>query len=158
MASVRKPRPDLSARNQMSAKHGMLETPTYRSWKSMNARCNCQSNKDFHKYGGRGISVCDRWKDFKSFYEDMGDRPDGMTIDRIDVNGNYEPSNCRWASPKTQGRNTRSNVIIEFNGKAQCIADWAEEVGIERKTLEYRMRSGWEASRALTTPSLIKRK
>lgn len=151
-------RPDLAERNRQRAKHGMTGTFTFKTWDSMRQRCRNPDNKDFANYGGRGISVCDRWNEFQTFLADMGERPSGMTLDRIDVNGNYEPSNCRWATPKAQSRNKRNNVVVEFDGQQMTVAEWAEKTGIERKTLEYRIRAGWRPERALTTPSLINRK
>ena len=99
-----------------------------------------------------------RWASLASFIEDMGARPVGTTLDRINNDGNYEPGNCRWATPREQGRNTRHNVLVTYQGRTQCVTAWAEEVGLETKTLQYRIRAGWPADRALTTPSLINRK
>ncbi|VTU25206.1 hypothetical protein H4CHR_01548 [Variovorax sp. PBS-H4] len=136
----------------------MSDTPTARSWRSMRERCDDAASKDFHKYGARGICVCARWASLAAFIEDMGARPLGTTLDRIDNDGNYEPGNCRWATPREQGRNTRQNVLVTYLGRTQCVTAWAEEVGLEPKTLQYRIRAGWPADRALTTPSLINRK
>jgi hypothetical protein len=151
-------RPDLAARNRARATHRMTKTPTWKSWESMRARCEKPACKDWPRYGGRGIRVCERWSSFEAFLADMGARPDGASIDRIDVNGHYEPSNCRWATPTAQARNRRTSVLIEFRGEHLTAVEWAERVGLERKTLEYRIRIGWDTERALTTPSTIKRK
>lgn len=152
-------RPDLAERNRLSATHGKTGTKTYDTWRSIKQRCCNPSSKDWPNYGARGITICDDWADsFLNFVKDMGERPQGMTIDRIDVNKGYSKDNCRWATPEVQSNNRRTCVYVEFNGKSQSVADWAKEVGIERKTLEYRIRTGWDVEKALTTPSLIKRK
>jgi hypothetical protein len=154
------PRPDLILRNKQNAKHAMSKSHTYKSWKSMKSRCYDKNDKDYPRWGGRGITVCDSWKNsFIEFYKDMGDRPNGHTIDRIDNNGNYELKNCRWAVPKVQSNNTRKNYYIEYMGKTQTAKQWAEELKtVEYKTILYRLRNGWETHAALTTPSTIKRK
>src|SRR5690348_17067321 len=99
-------------------------TPTYRAWRRMRNRCGNPKEK---YYAGRGISICARWNDFGNFLADMGECAEGMTLDRIDTNGNYEPSNCRWATMKQQARNRRSNNRLTFNGRTQTIEEWADE-------------------------------
>jgi len=92
--------------------HGMAKTSTYRVWSGMKTRCLNPKSTNYTLYGGRGVLICDRWMLFENFLEDMGNRPDSMTLDRIDVNGNYEPSNCRWATKKEQGENKRKCKLI----------------------------------------------
>lgn len=118
----------------------MLNTPVYKTWCSMIARCNPNNKKDAKYYSDRGITVCDRWKNFINFYADMGDRPEGMTIERIDNNKGYQPDNCKWSTRKEQNRNMRSTRIIEFNGTSMCLTDWAERLGIPRTTLQKRLK------------------
>lgn len=93
--------------------HGGTNTPEYYSWMAMRVRCRDSNRTDWMNYGGRGITVCDRWESFENFFDDMGERPDGTSLDRIDVDGNYEPNNCRWATPKQQVANRRPIVITE---------------------------------------------
>lgn len=94
-------------------KHEQCWSPTYSSWAGMKDRCTNQNHKSYNNYGGRGITVCERWMDFRNFLEDMGERPDGMSIDRIDVNGAYEPGNCRWATAQQQSLNKRNSISLE---------------------------------------------
>lgn len=94
-------------------KHDQCWSPTYSSWAGMKDRCTNQNHKSYNNYGGRGIKVCERWMDFRNFLKDMGERPEGMSIDRIDVNGDYEPGNCRWATAKQQSSNKRNSTSLE---------------------------------------------
>ncbi len=141
---------DCKATHGYSRKHDMKST--YRVWVSMRQRCNNINNPEYESYGGRGIYVCERWSSFKNFLEDMGEKPPGMSIDRFpDQNGNYEKSNCRWATTGEQNRNTRRNHIITFNGETRCLTDWAEILGIRPVTLSGRLATGWSIERAFTT-------
>ncbi|WP_250125499.1 hypothetical protein [Chroococcidiopsis sp. CCMEE 29] len=116
-------------------------------------RCVDINDISYKNYGGRGISVCERWRNsFPAFLQDMGECPDGYEIDRIDVNANYEPSNCRWATGKQQARNRRNNHNITYKGRTQCLTAWAEELGGSVKTLYNRFHHGWGVEKALTTP------
>lgn len=140
--------------NRTSQKtHGMTNSPEWRSWSAMVTRCNDTNIHDCDRYGGRGITICERWKDFAKFYEDMGPRPVNHTLDRIDVNGDYCPENCRWATAKQQGRNKRSHVLLTYNGVTKCFSGWTEEIGISPITLFSRIRKhNWSVEEALATP------
>ena len=121
----------------------------------MKRRCNCSSYDGYKHYGGRGIAVCEEWKNnFQAFYEwSMANGyTDELTIDRIDVNGNYEPSNCRWVTRKVQSNNTRVNHFVTLNGCTKTLAEWAEEYGIKQDTMYHRLNRGWSIEQAITTP------
>jgi hypothetical protein len=136
--------------------HGMTGTPLYDRWAGMIARCENPNSSGWHNYGGRGITVCPRWREsFQAFYDDMaaGFR-EALTLDRINVNGNYEPSNCRWATPYEQARNTRKNRHMTWNGKTLTLGEWASLVGIHPTTISGRLAAGWSLDRALTTPAV----
>jgi hypothetical protein len=118
-------------------------TREYTSWKHAKERCNNPSNPKYPLYGGRGIKMCERWKkSFSAFMEDMGKCPPGHTLDRIDVNGNYEPNNCRWASPKSQGNNTRKNVIVSLHGENMTLKQAAHKLGINYKSIHAAIKYG----------------
>lgn len=128
-------------------------SPTWVSWRALVARCYNTGASDYPRYGGRGITVCDRWRSsFSAFLEDVGERPDGMTLDRLDSDGNYEPGNVRWATAQQQNRNRRNNRMLTMGGRTQCLADWSEETGIPRDTLGRRLKKGWPVEEALTRP------
>lgn len=145
-------------RNVASAKHGMHSSPTYASWQSMRTRCLNERSDNFSRYGGRGIKICAEWDSFQAFMDDMGERPEGSTLDRIETDGDYTPSNCRWATMKVQENNKRNNVLVEHDGKTMTISQWADESGLPYHTIRARLRMGWPPSEALTmTPSRKRR-
>ena len=114
--------------------HGMCGTPTYKSWTLMKSRCFNPKSTQYKWYGARGVIVCDRWKKcFKNFYEDMGDRPEGHTLDRINVEKGYCKKNCKWSTQKEQTRNTRRNVVVEVEGVKMNLAEVAEKYGLKYK-------------------------
>ena len=120
--------------------HGMNKTPTHKSWAGMRDRCINHNNHAYKDYGGRGITICEQWESFETFYEDMGERPKGTSIDRRDNDKGYSPENCKWATQKEQNRNTRRNKMIKYQGKTQCIGTWAEELDINYKALWSRLQ------------------
>ena len=137
--------------------HGRCGTRLYTEWLCMKHRCYNQKNKSFVYYGGRGITVCDEWKnDFQAFYDwaMQNGYTDNLTIDRKDVNGNYEPSNCRWITTQEQMNNKRNNHLLTYNGKIQTMKQWSNETGISYYVIRSRINTyGWSVERALTTPA-----
>jgi len=128
--------------------HGMDGTSTYLIWAKMKHRCHAHPN-----YAGRGIRVCDRWLKFENFLADMGERPKGKSIDRINNNGDYEPANCRWATPTQQIRNRRNTTIILWKGERRVLGDLADEYQIPVKLVRDRLAVGWSIEKALTMKS-----
>jgi hypothetical protein len=128
----------------------------YRVWSRLRSRCNNPKVRSYKNYGGRGITVCKRWDDFNTFLSDMGPRPAGYSIDRIDNNGNYEPSNCRWATMRDQNNNRRDNRVVEFRGEKMTLRRAVELSGFKagHKTIESRLKRGWGLEEALTQPLL----
>ncbi len=139
-------------RGKSNIRHGLTNSRTYASWHQMRIRCSAKKGIHFKNYRERGIRICARWNVFENFLADMGERPAGKTLDRINNNGNYEPSNCRWATPTEQERNTRANRIIEHNGKKLCAAEWSEVAGISQGTICRRLDNGWTTEQTLTIP------
>lgn len=134
--------------------HGLNGTGAHKSWMSMRQRCLNPKNRAFPSYGGRGIKICPQWDSFATFFADMGDRPPGLELDRIDVNGHYEPGNCRWATPLQQGRNQRKTRMVTMNGVTKALTEWAEELGVNPRTVNSRLHYGWSVERALTEPKI----
>ncbi len=149
-------RPDLIG-NTYRRTHGCARkgswSPEYMSWVAMIQRCTNPKNPSYPRYGGRRITVCDRWMTFENFLADMGAKPSPKhSIERIDNDGHYHASNCRWATAKVQARNRRNNRLLTLNGKTLCVAAWAETLGISQWVLANRLRYGWSDERILTTP------
>lgn len=125
--------------------HGMCDTIEYKSWGHMMERCFNPNCDDYPEWGGRGITVCERWRTFKNFINDMGMKPGPeYKIERIDNDGNYEPGNCKWATQKEQGRNQRSNVVLNIGGVKKIMVEWSEMVDVPYKTITQRKRAGWQ--------------
>ena len=130
----------------------------YRSWDAMIQRCTNPRNNVYHNYGGRGIKVCGRWYKFENFLEDMGERPEGMTLDRYpDKNGDYAPDNCRWADKKTQCRNRRDNAFVHVFGGRLTMAEAVEKFGKATygRVRQRVYREGWPIEKALTTEGKV---
>lgn len=138
---------------QMNRTHGKSRTPDWYRWWNMILRCHNKNNKYFKNYGGRGITVCDRWRGpdgFQNYMADMGPRPsDKHSLDRVDNDAGYCPENCRWATASVQLRNTRRNCVVEFNGESMTIADWSIRLGINNSTLYHRWANGDRGDRLL---------
>lgn len=139
--------------------HGMTQTPEYRTWTRINSRCFDRGSKDYPNYGGRGIVVCERWRrSFERFFADMGPRPTGTySIDRIDNDGPYAPGNCRWATPRQQLNNRRTNRRMTAFGRTATASELAELHGIARHVVYSRLDRGWDIEAALTRPLRITR-
>lgn len=137
-------------------KHGMCRTSLYKRWQSIKDRCLNSNNPMYHHYGGRGITVCEEWRqNFDAFREwamANGYRDD-LTIDRIDNNGNYEPANCRWITNFEQQSNRRNNHNIQFNGETHTLTEWARITGITPQNIKRRLKNGWSLEKTLTTPA-----
>lgn len=128
---------------------GSETNATFETWKHMHARCKNESDVGYHNYGGRGIAVCERWEDFGNFLVDMGRRPEGTSIERKDNDGNYEPSNCVWATPKEQGNNNRRNVHVTLSGVTLPVSEWAARLKIKPQTIYCRLLRGSQPKDAL---------
>lgn len=132
--------------------HGGRKERLYHIWINMKSRCYNSNDKEYKNYGGRGVTICNEWKDdfrtFREWSKANGYRED-LTIDRIDVNGNYTPDNCRWVTMVVQANNSRRNVFLTHNGKTQTVAQWAREMGVNHRMLHKRLKRGWSVEKTL---------
>lgn len=138
----------------------LRESPEFNAWSSMKKRCLNSRHKRWSDYGGRGITVCDRWiMSFYNFLADMGERPSAFhSLDRIDNNGNYDPSNCRWATRQQQNGNTRYNHFVSYNGQTLCVAALERELGMPITSLKQRLARGWSIDDAVTVPVRVSKR
>jgi hypothetical protein len=136
-------------RREVPKTHGMKKSRVYSIWCGMKTRCSNPNRKDWDRYGGRGIKVCDEWQKFENFLADMGHPKPDETIERINVNGNYEKGNCRWITKKAQNFNKRTNRFITLNGITKSLAEWCEELDLKYFTIHARLRRGLSPEEAL---------
>lgn len=122
--------------------HGLSRTPTYKSWDGMIQRCFNPANDGYRRYGAQGITVCERWMSFEHFFQDMGERPPRMTLDRIDGTKGYYLENCRWATKTTQSINRKCTIFLTHLGKTMCLAEWARHLNMSPGVIEWRRRNG----------------
>ena len=139
------------------ATHGLSDTRTHNIWMNMRARCELPTNKSYSYYGGRGITVCRRWRKFEHFLADMGEAPAGLSLERLNNDKGYSPENCKWATRAEQMRNQRRTIRISHNGRTQSLSDWADEVGLAPLTIWKRLKRGWSEADALN-PELKRRR
>ena len=142
---------------EIATKHGMEDTLTYTTWAQMKTRCLNPRHRWYSYYGGRGIRVCRRWLQFENFLADMGVKPKGMTLDRLDNSGDYSSGNCRWATREVQQNNRRNTRFLLFRGKRQSVMQWCRELGIAERLIRGRLRLGWSPERIFTEPTDFKR-
>ncbi len=138
-------------------KHGLSQSAVYEVWHGMHQRCEQPSYHSFPRYGGRGITVCERWASIENFIADMGEPPPGMSLDRIDNSGPYSPENCRWATRSQQQRNKRDNRSITFNGETLLVVEWAERLNLPYYRILHRLNAGRPIEDVLSTTPLPRR-
>lgn len=140
-------------------KQVLSRSKIYKCWQGIRQRCNNPKSDRFKDYGAKGISVCDRWRVFVNFLEDMGQPPTpSHTIDRIDGTKGYFKENCKWSTPREQSANLKSNRLLTFNGETFNVREWARQTGIDRSTINGRLRAGWPVEKTLTEPIQVKRR
>jgi hypothetical protein len=142
---------------KFNRKHGMSGTRIFWVWDKMLSRCYKKNDKGYHNYGERGIYVCDRWKEFENFYADMGDKPEGLTIERIDNDGPYSPENCRWATRQDQCNNLRKNLKVTHEGITKTLPQWARHYGISYHAIRQRYELG-QRSPEIFRPVIVRAK
>lgn len=136
-----------------STTHGRTNTREFSIWHGMKNRCNNPNADDYRNYGGRGIKICTRWEaSFENFFYDMGEAPEGMSIDRVDVDGPYSPENCRWATNTQQANNKRTNRSITVDGTTKNVREWERHLGYKHPVIQQRLHRGWEEVAAVTSP------
>lgn len=131
-------------------------TPTYNSWKGMKQRCENAKDPSYYRYGAKGINVCERWHTFENFLADMGERPEGTTLDRVKTSGNYEPENCRWADMSTQANNRTVSKRYEYQGEVHTVREWSDSLGINLNTLVARVRRYGSMLEAMSRPIVVR--
>lgn len=141
-------------RKRSQERHGQKGTPTYNVWMLMTQRCTNPNNPSWKYYGGRGISVCGEWHLFSQFFLDMGHKPDGMTLDRIDANGNYEKGNCRWATQAVQMGNRPACIYLRINGNVMHLKGWCKHLNLSYNSIQARLRRGFPASQLIAGATL----
>lgn len=135
--------------------HGLSKSPTYTVWANMKSRCYRANHPQYNDYGGRGITVCESWiNSFENFLSDIGEKPFGLSLDRIDNNKGYSKENCRWASLKVQNRNKRENNILTIGSESKCIAEWSEISNLSEDLIRQRVNLGWSAQDAISIPKM----
>jgi hypothetical protein len=144
---------NIGDRSRTHGESNRNKTKEYRTWLHMRGRCNTPTDLKFKDYGGRGITVCERWNSYENFLSDMGRAPSPKhSLDRKENSGNYEPVNCRWATTIEQTNNTRRNNVISYNNKTMNLSQWCRELSLYEKTIWYRLKRGWGVEKAFTTP------
>ena len=139
--------------------HHLTLSPVHNSWKSMLQRCYNRNNPAYKNYGSRGIRVCESWLQFNNFFADMGQRPAGMMLERVNNQQGYSAENCKWATRSEQNNNTRRTILIKFNGITQSVAAWSKQTGISAGTLYSRVYAAWSPKEVVTrTPTPLPRK
>lgn len=143
------------SRKRHGHKVGGKPSATYSTWESLKKRCK---DKDDKNYGGRGIKYCEEWEQFENFLKDVGEKPQGFELDRIDNDGDYEPNNVRWISHKENCSNRSDSIIVTIDDKSMCVASWCKKLGVNKDMVYQRIRRGWDAKKAIQTKSIYKRK